>query len=72
MDISKSIEISLIKRGWSKGDLAEKLDVSHQTVARICGNKLCGGRMLANLAKLFDMSVSEFIAVGEDNEKTNR
>ena len=66
MNIGKSIEIMLIRKGWSKGDLAKKLGASRSTVSTLCGNPTCGGSMLQKLAGVFGMEVSDFIAVGED------
>jgi len=66
MNTGKSIEIMLIRKGWSKGELAQKLGVSRTTISTLCGNKTCGGSMLKKLSDVFEMSVSEFIAVGED------
>ena len=65
MNTGKSIEIMLIRKGWSKGELAKKLGVSRTTISTLCGSKTCGGSMLKKLADIFEMSVSEFIAVGE-------
>lgn len=66
MNTGKSIEIMLIRKGWSKGSLEKKLDVSPATVTRLCASETCSGSMLLKLANVFDMEVSDFIAVGED------
>lgn len=68
MNIGKSIQICLIRRGWSRADLAAKLGVTRQSVDNFCKTGGCSAKRLAQLAQAFDMSVSDFIAVGEDNE----
>jgi len=65
MNIGKSIEIMLIRKEWSKGELQQKLNTSPSTITRLCASKTCTGIMQEKLADIFDMEVSEFIAVGE-------
>lgn len=68
VDVAKSIQICLIRRGWSKTELAERMGVSKQIVSHWCSKPDCDGKRLAKLAQVFDMSVSDFIAEGEDND----
>lgn len=65
MNISKSIEIALIKKGIKKKDLAVGLDVSTTTISSLCNSKHCSSRMLKDLSGFFDMPASKFIALGE-------
>lgn len=66
MDVSKSLQICLIRKGWSKTKLAEMMGVSRPTISRLCSKPDCDGKRLAVLADTFGMSVSDFIAIGED------
>ena len=65
MNISKSIEIALIKKGIKKKDLAAGLNVSTTTISNLCNNKHCSSGMLERLSKFFNMQTSKFIALGE-------
>jgi plasmid maintenance system antidote protein VapI len=65
MNVGKSIEICLAMKSMKKMELAAHLDVTRHTVANLCKSKTCSGKMLLKLCKLFEMKVSEFIALGE-------
>lgn len=65
MNIGKSIEICLEDRGMMKKKLAEKLDVTPQTVTTLIQSKECTGPMLRKLSEIFEMKSSQFIAIGE-------
>ncbi len=65
MDISKSINHCLDDTGMKKKKLAEKLGVSTVTVWTLCNSDKCSGDILKKLASVFNMPVSEFIALGE-------
>ncbi len=66
MDISKSVQIALIKAGKNKGWLAGQLEVSHQRVSQICGSTTCNSNLIQRMAGVFNMKPSEFIALGEE------
>lgn len=66
MNISKSIQIALVKKGLKKKDLAAGLGVSATTISNLCNNKHCSSSMLGRLAKFFNMPTSKFIALGEE------
>jgi putative transcriptional regulator len=52
------------ERGWSQADLAEKLDVSRQTVNAIETEKYDPSLPLAfKIAKLFDMKIEDIFIV---------
>jgi putative transcriptional regulator len=54
-------------RGWSQGDLAEKLDVSRQTVNAIETGKYDPSLPLAfRIAKLFRLSIESLFDPGKD------
>ncbi len=65
MDISKSITKCLDDTGMMKKKLAEKLDVSPQTISTLMKQEGCSSEMLIKLASVFGKSVSEFVALGE-------
>jgi len=55
------------ERGWSQGDLADKLDVSRQTVNAIETGKYDPSLPLAfRIAKLFRMTIESIFQPGKD------
>ena len=55
------------QRGWSQGDLAERLDVSRQTVNAIETSKYDPSLPLAfRIAKLFRQSIESIFVPGKD------
>ena len=55
------------ERGWSQGDLAEKLDVSRQTVNAIETGKYDPSLPLAfRIAKLFRLSIESIFQPGKE------
>jgi len=55
------------ERGWSQGDLAEKLDVSRQTVNAIETGKYDPSLPFAfRIAKLFRMTIESIFQPGKD------
>ena len=53
------------ERGWSQGDLAEKLDVSRQTINAIETGKYDPSLPLAfRIAKLFSLSIESIFEPG--------
>ena len=55
------------EHGWSQGDLAEKLDVSRQTVNAIETGKYAPSLPLAfRIAKLFRLSIESIFQPGKD------
>ena len=65
MDISKSIELCIKRESMSKGELAKRLGIAPQTVSVLAKSKHCSPAMLGKLGGVFDMKISEFIALGE-------
>lgn len=70
MNISKSIQVCLEDTDMKKKKIAKELDVSQQTVTELCKSKTCSSRMLIGLSKVFGMSVSEFVSLGENDIET--
>jgi len=70
MNIGKSIRRALLDRGWSQKLMASKLGVSANTASTLSRSSSCGGEKLRQLADIFGMRVSEFVALGEDGATT--
>ena len=68
MNTGNSIKVALIHKGWSQKDLAEKLGVTKQTISVLANGKICSAARLNDLSEVFEMKVSDFIALGEDKE----
>lgn len=66
MDIGKSIRVAMAMRGLRGNQLAERLQVTAPTVSVMLSRPTCSGQTLQNLANIFGMKVSEFVALGED------
>jgi len=66
MDIGKSIRVAMAMRGLRGNQLAERLQVTAPTVSVMLSRTTCSGHTLQNLASIFGMRVSEFVALGED------
>jgi len=65
MHVGKSIQIALVQRGMKKGELAKVLGTTSATISTLCSSKACSGKRLSELAKVFNMPVSKFVALGE-------
>lgn len=66
MDISKSLKLALIKNDITSRELARHINVSEQWLSRIrTGHEQASMKLVLKLADYFDLSVSEFIALGE-------
>jgi len=67
MDLKKSLRLALAHEGIKKSQLAERLDTSSQQVS----NWLRTGKMkqssIEDVSAAFNMSVSQFIALGENS-----
>jgi len=65
MNIKKSLNIALAKKGIKKGEFAEKLGVSRARLYAMQNQKRVNPETLTKLSKALDMEVSEFIALSE-------
>ena len=65
MNIGRSIKIALLNAERDQKWLAGKLGVNPSTISQMAGKLFCNGPRLAELAAAFEMTVSEFIALGE-------
>jgi len=67
MNIGKSIKYGLIKNDMMAKDLAARLGVTANYLSLLCsGGRMPSARILTSMAAVFDMPVSEFIALGEE------
>lgn len=66
-DVNNRVRELRGERGWSQGDLAEKLDVSRQTVNAIETGKYDPSLPLAfRIAKLFRLPIESIFQPGKD------
>lgn len=66
MNIGKSMRVAMAKKGLRGNQVAELLQVTESTVSVMLSRETCTGPKLKELAVLFGMKVSEFVALGED------
>lgn len=66
MNVGKSIKVGMAKRDMKPLELAEKMEVSRQYVSQMMASKQTGIGTINKLADVFEMKVSEFLALGED------
>lgn len=66
MHIGKSIRVAMAMRGLRRSQVAEGLKVTGPTVSTMLSRATCSGQTLQALSDLFQMKVSEFVALGED------
>lgn len=66
MNVGKSLKIALVMRGIKQVELARKLGVGEVYISRLANSDHAGMGTVSKLAKAVDMSVSEFIKLGED------
>lgn len=66
MIVGKSIQIALVKQDMTRADLVSKAKVTNSYLSRVIKNQVSPTIVtVERLASAFDMSVSEFIALGE-------
>lgn len=65
MNIGKSLKFALLKNDKNQSELAQQLGLRDQQISRLANAKSANGKTIEMLANAFDMSVSEFIALGE-------
>ena len=66
MDLSKSLRVALANSNMQKKVLAEKVGTSQQQVSNWLRSGNIKQSSLSYIAAVFNMTVSEFIALGED------
>lgn len=65
MNIGRSIKRLLERDGRKQLWLASQVGLSPAYMSVVANSEQCNGSLLQKLADAFDMSVSEFVAVGE-------
>lgn len=68
MHIGRSIRVALAKHDINQTELARQMGVSRAYINRLCGKETAPMGSASKIAKHFGMKVSEFIALGEDDE----
>lgn len=66
MDIGKSIRLALAHKNMSKTVLAQKMGCKLPSVSQLCARSCIKSETIQKLANVFEMKVSEFVALGED------
>lgn len=72
MNLKKSLEVVLAQRQIKQSKMIVDLSLSSGTVKNIKDGKNINTDTLRKICKYLDISISEFIAVGEDNRKARR
>lgn len=66
MNIARSIRIGCARKGMNQKDLADAIDMTPATISLlVTGKRKCNQNTLEAMSKACDLSVSEFIALGE-------
>lgn len=66
MNIGKSIDIAIAKKGISKRELAKRMGMAPDQVSRLRNKTSCTGDMFDKLSEALNMPISEFIKLGEE------
>ena len=67
MDIGTSMRMARVKRAMTRAELAVKIGKHRQTVANMEARQSCDNAMIELMCSVdvFDMKVSEFVALSE-------
>ncbi len=65
MHIGRSLKKAMVEKDISCGELAGHFGVNDNTVSNWRKNEAQSGQVLKRLSEYFEMSVSEFVALGE-------
>lgn len=66
MNVGRSINMAMAKRDMNRTALARALGTTNQNIHHLINRDKTNTDTLKTLAKVFEMPVSEFIALGED------
>lgn len=66
MNVGRSINIAMAKRDMRRADLAKVLGTTTQNIKHLIDRDNTSSENLRKLASVFEMSVSDFIKLGED------
>lgn len=67
MDIGRSLRMILKNKGKTQQWLANEIGVESTIISKIANNKSNNLTYIKIIAKFFNMKVSEFIAIGEND-----
>ena len=65
MNISKSLRIAMIHKSVKQSDVAKGLGVGVPQISKWANNQVITSKRMHDLARYFEMPVSEFIKLGE-------
>jgi len=65
-NIRKSMKVALAVKGWNMGDLATSMNKAKGTISSAVYNGNPTVNTVSEIAKEFNYTLSEFIALGED------
>jgi len=65
MNVGKSVKIALATQEKNQGWLADQLEVTKQQASNITNSPKASSQTIDKLSKVFRMSSSDFIALGE-------
>lgn len=68
VNLRKSILIALAREDKPKKWLAQELGIRQQSLTRILSKNSCSHDLLQQMAEVFSMTTSQFIALGEDGQ----
>lgn len=66
VNVGKSLKIAMAMREIKQVEMAKDMKVSQVYISRLANSQHAGIGTVSKLAKILGMSVSEFIALGED------
>lgn len=65
MDLSKSLRLAIAEKGVKHKDLAKQLGTTSQQISNWLKSGAIKQSSLISISKALDLSVSEFVALGE-------
>jgi len=68
MDVGRSIRIAMAQRNVNQTWLAKEMGGFQSHISNMVSRKTANSAMIEKLAKAFDLSASEFIALGETED----
>lgn len=66
MNVGRSVRVAMAKRDMKPKTLCDLMGASRQYIGQLMNNEQAGTGTINKLAEVFDMKVSEFVALGED------
>lgn len=66
MNLKKSIQVGLAQKQMRQGDLARAIGIRPSSLSASAQRNSCSIQVLEKIAATLGMTVSEFIALGED------